>query len=436
MDYLSTDKILVIDLAASKVTEASLDDTLVSEKIGGVGITRHLYDQYETDDPIVIGTGLLTGTTCPASAAGVVTAKSPITGKICHCPINYKVGIEIKFSGYDYIVIKGTSAKPVYLWVHDGVADISDASEIWGKDVWQSTDFLRQLVGDELLQTILIGKAGETGSNFAQICYNHWTSPDRFGLGKLFGSKKLKGLAFRGMGLIEVADAEKFVSRSLEILKEIKANPLMNKKGLGDIASAIGETDIAGWLAPVVHRHSADYFTPYATNTALFLDDDPKRLEESKVAEPGVLISDGYALIAFKKLGLSAADAGRAIQACAKYGIDPAAVAELSGKTSLKDIVASFDGLSGTVALAGGGCFSPWCPTQPVFNDFGLSGDATEVEAWWKRRQAVALIFGIQPVFAVMCPELTEEKLIELACIGTELDITQETLDGVIDGLC
>jgi aldehyde:ferredoxin oxidoreductase len=291
-------------------------------------------------------------------------------------------------------------------------------------------------VGDELLQTILIGKAGETGSNFAQICYNHWTSPDRFGLGKLFGSKKLKGLAFRGMGLIEVADAEKFVSRSLEILKEIKANPLMNKKGLGDIASAIGETDIADWLAPVVHRHSADYFTPYATNTALFLDDDPKRLEESKVAEPGVLISDAYALIAFKKLGLSAADAGRAIQACAKYGIDPAAVAELSGKTSLKDIVAAFDGLSGTVTLAGGGCFSPWCPTQPVFNDFGLSGDATEVEAWWKRRQAVALIFGIQPVFAVMCPELTEEKLIELACIGTELDITQETLDGVIDGLC
>ena len=103
MDYLSTDKVLVIDLAASTVTETSLDEALVSEKIGGAGITRHLYDQYQGDDPVVIGTGLLTGTTCPASAAGVITAKSPVTGKICHCPVTYKVGIEIKFSGYDYI---------------------------------------------------------------------------------------------------------------------------------------------------------------------------------------------------------------------------------------------------------------------------------------------------------------------------------------------
>ncbi|HIJ55495.1 MAG TPA: hypothetical protein HPQ03_05150 [Deltaproteobacteria bacterium] len=435
MEYLSTDKILVIDLATSKIEETALDESLVSEKIGGAGITKHLYEKHLNDDPIVIGTGLLTGTTCPASASGLITAKSPVTGKMCHCPVIYKVGIEIKFSGYDYIVVKGVSDKPVYLWIHDGVADISDASGIWGKDVWESTDSLRKFMGDDLLQTMMIGKAGENRSDYAQICYNYWSSPDRFGLGKLFGSKKLKALAFRGMGLIEVADHENFVRRSLEILKEIKTNDFMTKKGIAEIASAMGEAGVEEWLEPIVHRHSADYFTPYATNTAVFLDEDPKRVEESKVAEPGVLISDVLALLAFKKLGLSAEDAGRALKACAKYGIDPAAVAELSGKSSLKEIVDSFDGLSGTVTLKGKGSFSPWCPLKPIFNDFGLSGDAAEAEAWWERRQAVAMIFGIQPIFSVMCPELSEENMLELAAIGTELDLTQEILDRVVADL-
>lgn len=436
MEYLSTDKILVIDLATSDVKEAALDESLVSEKIGGAGITKHLYEKYRNDDPVVIGTGLLTGTTCPGSASGLITAKSPITGKLCHCPVTLKVGIEIKFSGYDYIVVKGVSEKPVYLWIHDGVADISDASGIWGKDVWESTDTLRKVVGDDLLQTLMIGKAGENGSDFAQVCYNYWSSPDRFGLGKVFGGKKLKGIAFRGMGLIEVAEAEDFVSRSLELLKEIKSNDFMTKKGIAEIASALGEAGITAWLAPIVHRHSADYFTPYATNTSVFLDDDPKRLEESKVAEPGVLISDVPALLAFYKLGLSAEDTGRVFKACAKYGIDPAAVAAFCGKTSLKEIVASFEGLSGTATLKGKGIFSPWCPTTPIFNDFGLSGDAAGTQAWWERRQAVAMIFGIQPVFSVMCPELSEEYLLEIAGIGTEIDFTQDILDGVITDIC
>lgn len=433
MEYLSTDKILVVDLATSKIVEESLDEALIIENIGGAGMNRYFYDQYQNEDPIVIGTGLLTGTTCPASSCSVVSGKSPLTGDICYCPVNYKVGIEIKFAGYDYIIIKGVAEKPIYLWLHDGVADICDASEIWGKDVWQSTDALRQIVGDDLLQTIMIGKAGEDKSNFAQICYNYWSSPDRFGLGKLFGSKNLKGLAFRGMGLIEVANVENFVELSFKILKGIKADPLMHQKGIGDIATAIGELDVAEWLAPIVHRHSADYFSPYPTNTAVFLDDDPKRIEESNNSEPGVLISDVYALIAFKKLGLTAEDAGRAMKACAKYGIDPLAVAEFSGKSVLTEIISSFDRIDGKLTLKGKGRFSPWCPTQPIFNDFGLS--APDIESWWERRQAVASIFGIQPIFAAMCPELSEDKLLELSCVGTGLNITKETLNNVITGM-
>jgi len=434
MEYLSTDKILVIDLNTAQVEEEDLSDSLVEEKIGGIGITKYLYETYQDDDPIVIGTGLLTGTTYPASGASQITAKSPVTEKLCHCPIIYKLGLEIKYSGFDYIVIKGQSPKPVYLWIHDGVADISDAGDLWGKNVWETTDTLRNFVGDDLLQTMMIGPAGENKSDYAQVCYNHWNSPDRFGFGKLFGTKNLKGLAFRGMGMIEVAEPEDFVERSLEILKEIKENSFLEKQGIAPMLTALGEADVEEWIAPVTHRHSADYFTPYASNTALFLDEDPGLLEESKKEEPGILVSDIYALLGFKKLGLSAMDTGHALKACAKHGIDPFAVATLSGKESLADIEASLESITGKLELPGQGTFTPWCPVGPVFNDFGLGCE--QMPAWWERRQALSMIFGIQPMFALMSPELSEANMLELASMGTELELTQETLDAVINDIC
>ncbi len=431
MDYLSTDNILIVDLATSEIEEEEVEESLVSEKIGGAAVARYLYEKYQDSDPVVVGAGLLSGTTCPASAIGVITAKSPVTGKLAHCPVTYKVGVEIKYSGYDYIVVKNAASSPKYLWIHDGVADLEDADDIWGKDVWESTDALRKLVGDDLLQTMMIGPAGEKQSDCAQVCFNHWSSPDRFGFGKVFGAKNLKGFAFRGMGLIDADDPEEFVAQSLKMLKAIKKNAFLKKKGIAELARAIGEEPLTDWLAPLVHRHSADYFTPYATITALFLDDDPKIVENTKVKEPGVLVSDIYALLECKKLGLSAEDAGRFLKACAKYGIDPVAVATLSGKKTLSDLTGSFDSLSGTAAIAGEGIFSPWAPIKPIFNDFGLSG-ADETAEWWERRQAVAYIFGIQPLFALMSPEISEEGLLELANLGTGLELEADDLEEVI----
>ena len=233
------------------------------------------------------------------------------------------------------------------------------------------------------------------------------------------------------MGLIDADDPEEFVARSLEMLKAIKKNDFLKKKGIAELAEAIGKEPLTDWLAPLVHRHSADYFTPYATITALFLDDDPKIVENTKVQEPGVLVSDVYALLECKKLGLSAEDAGRFLKACAKYGIDPVAVVTLSGKKTLSDLEGSFDSLSGKAALAGEGVFSPWAPLKPIFNDFGLS-DADETADWWERRQAVAYIFGIQPLFALMSPEISEEGLLELANLGTGLELEADALEEAI----
>jgi aldehyde:ferredoxin oxidoreductase len=430
MEYLSTNKIAIIDLATSKITDQEVDEDLVKERIGGAGITTALYEKYKEEDPVILGTGLLTGTLVPASALSIITAKSPLTGKVCHAPVTLYAGIELKYSGFDYIVIKGNSPKPVYLWIHDGVADINDAKDVWGKDVWTSTDTIRELMGDQLIQVLTIGKAGESESDFAQVCINYWASGDRWGFGKLFGQKKLKLVALRGMSLLEIADPEGFVRECKALLSTIKNGSFAGKKGIGELSAAIGE-DIRKWLEPLIHRHLSCFNTPFPTNTFVFLDEDPKLLKETEKKEPGFLITDVYGLLGFKKLGLSAADACALLRECVRYGIDAVAVAELSQKAGKKkpdEIKKSFSGLKGTLENIGKGRFSPWSPPKPIFANFGASQDAQ----WWERRQAVAYIFGIHPIFALMSPELSEEKLMELANIGTALGFTSETLDKVI----
>jgi aldehyde:ferredoxin oxidoreductase len=426
MEYLSSNKIAIVDLGTSKIVYEKLDEDLMREKIGGAGITCELYERYQEEDPIILGTGLLTGTLVPASALGMITAKSPLTGKVCHAPFTLNAGLELKYSGFDYVVIKGKSQKPVYLWIHDGVADINDAKEVWGKDVWASTDAIREFMGDQLIQTLTIGKAGESESDFAQICVNYWASGDRWGFGKLFGQKKLKLVALRGMSLLEVANAEGFVNQCQELLSALKAGAFAGKKGIPELSVAIGEEDIQKWLGPLVHRHPSCFNTPFSTNTFVFLDEDPKLSKETEKEEPGFLITDIYGLLGFKKLGLSVTESCGLLRDCAREGVDAVAVAELSqkaGKKKTDEIKKSFSGLKGTLENVGKRKFSPWCP------NFGLPADA------WERRQAVAYIFGIHPIFILMSPELSEEKLIELVNTGTGLEITSDVLDKTISDI-
>ena len=225
MEYLASDKIAIVDLDSRDITEEELDEDLVLEKIGGVGITQSLYDRFEGEDPIVLGSGLLTGSLVPGSALSVMTAKSPLTGKVSHVPVVLDAGIEFKYSGFDYMVIKGTAQKPVYLWIHDGIVDINDADEVWGKDVWAATDYIREFMGDDLIQVMGIGKAGESGSPLATTCINYWQGGDRLGFGTLFGQKKLKLIGLRGMGLLEIAEPEDFVEDCLALISSIKSGP-------------------------------------------------------------------------------------------------------------------------------------------------------------------------------------------------------------------
>lgn len=423
MEYLASNKIGIVDLPTGDIAEEELEDDLVLEKIGGAGITRSLYDRFADEDPVVLGTGLLTGTLVPGSALGLITAKSPVTGKVCHAPLTLDLGMELKYSGFDYMVIKGASERPVYLWIHDGIADLNEAADLWGKDVWAATDRIRDFMGDALIQVLGIGEAGEKGSDLGQLCVNYWASGDRMGFGGLFGMKRLKLIAIRGMGLLEIAEPEEFVGYCAGLLSTVRSGAAAKIRGIAAMAAALGAPDLGDWLSPLIHKHMACFNTPVATNTFVFLDEDPALLKETTVGEPGFLLTDIFPLLTLKGLGLPPADACRILREAAKRGMDGAAVADLCQKSGFRDagaIGAALSTLKGPASTAGDTVFSPW----------GAVGNQDR-EAW-VRRQAVAYIFGLHPLFALVAPELTEEKLLEIGSIGTELELTSETLEEVI----
>ena len=332
-------------------------------------------------------------------------------------------GAEIKYSGFDYLVIKGKAAEPSILWVHDGIVDLEPAGTLWGMDVWSVVDKVRQDKGDEMIQILCAGPAAERGSDLGQVSINHWASGDRFGLGKALAAKNIKLIAVRGMGLLEIAEEEDFVAGCGELLAAVKSGAWAGKAGLGELGKALGFDDFGDWLAPLVHRHHASFNTPFASNTYVFLDEDPALKTESAVADPGVLLADPAAPGAFRALGLSAKDACAIIRECAKLGLDAASAANVCQQKGLRDAAAIQGALAELDGKAEGieGPFSPYAPE-------GLAPGKAD----WQHRQAVAYLFGLDPIHALLAPEITEEKLLELVTLGTELEISAGSLEEAI----
>ena len=125
--FLYNELILVIDLSTQTSEITELDLTTVEKYIGGRVINSKLLEMYRGEDPVVIGTGPLTGTLAPGAAAGVISTYGPGESFV-HLPVTDFLGAEVKYSGFDFIVIKGKAVRPVYLWLHEGVMNFNDAS--------------------------------------------------------------------------------------------------------------------------------------------------------------------------------------------------------------------------------------------------------------------------------------------------------------------
>ena len=207
-------KIAIIDLSSGKIEIKDIPRELRELYIGGRGIDMYLlYNYIEPKiDPLglknilLVSAGLLTGTPAPASSRTHIGGKSPLTSIVGSSNMGGFFGPELRFAGFDHLVIKGRAANPVYLWINNGNIKIRDASYLWGEDTINTQTLIREELNDEDIQALTIGVAGENLVRFANVRTGIKNCGGRTGMGALMGSKNLKAIAVRGTMPIEIAN--------------------------------------------------------------------------------------------------------------------------------------------------------------------------------------------------------------------------------------
>ena len=212
--FVGTD--LYIDLTTGNIKKGPIEQEVVQNYIGGMGYASWLLSSLVSPDTgplspenrLIFAMGPLVGTLAPGTARVYTMAKSPLSGLLGTSNGGHSAGIALKYSGYDNLILSGRAEKPVYLKVFDDDVEILDASHLWGKDTWQTTDLLREELGD--CSVSCIGPAGENLVTFANIMSDKRSGFSKTGLGAVMGSKNLKAVVSRGTKGVKVADRRSF----------------------------------------------------------------------------------------------------------------------------------------------------------------------------------------------------------------------------------
>ena len=207
-------KVLRVNLSKKEILTEPLTEELRYNFIGGRGInSKILYDETGPNtDPLgpenrlIIGAGPLTGTPVPTSGRYTVTAKSPLTGILGDGNAGGTFGAELKYAGYDHLIIRGRSEKPVYLLIDDDNVKLKDARHLWGKNTFETEIILKEELGNTEIHVLSIGQAGENMVKIAGVISDEEHAAARCGMGAVMGSKNLKAIAVRGSKTINIAD--------------------------------------------------------------------------------------------------------------------------------------------------------------------------------------------------------------------------------------
>ncbi len=220
-------KFLRINLTDKTYEEEGIPEEVQEKYLGGKGLAGYLLLEYlppktdplSAENKLIFATGPATGTTVPAAGRHGVFAKSPLTGFFGESYSGGYTAPAIKGTGYDAIMIEGASEEPLYLHISDSGVEFNGASDLWGKESYETEEALLDKVGIKGAQAVVIGPAGENLVKFACIKNNRWRSAGRTGLGAVMGSKKLKGIVFSGNRKADLHDEEMLKSYVKNLVK-------------------------------------------------------------------------------------------------------------------------------------------------------------------------------------------------------------------------
>ncbi|WNZ28270.1 MAG: aldehyde ferredoxin oxidoreductase family protein [Candidatus Bathyarchaeota archaeon] len=245
---------LFLDLATGKAETKALDEQLLKDYIGGVGLGVKLWldhskkcvDSFGADNPIVFVTGALTGTISPLGGNGyAVVSKSPVTELVCAAKTHGFFGAELKQAGYDAIVITGKSEKLVYVWIDDDSVQLVDASRLAGKSPQETVEAIKDEQGDCYVRVCAVGAAAEKLVRFACIINDDQRVAGRGGMGAVLGSKNVKAVAVRGTKDVNVAKYKVFTEFVRNIFERMKEPQARNYRHLGSSDSLVALNRLA-----------------------------------------------------------------------------------------------------------------------------------------------------------------------------------------------
>jgi aldehyde:ferredoxin oxidoreductase len=237
-------KILAVDLTAGKVTVDPLTDELAERFVGGRGLATQLFmervdprvDPLSPGNAIVIATSPMVGTQAITAGRGHMVFKSPLTGFIGSSNSGGDWAVFLKRAGFDAVILTGRAAKPTLIRIDESGVRILDASDLWGKDVHETTSMIeaRETVPCRVL---CIGTAGEKQSRFSDVLNERNRAYGRGGTGAVFGSKNLKAIVVSGKDETTVQSPDKFQSILEQIRHCLRAVPV-TKRILRDLGTA------------------------------------------------------------------------------------------------------------------------------------------------------------------------------------------------------
>lgn len=250
-----TGRSLKIDLGKKKAEEIVFSDEVLKKYIGGRGlIDYYMYNQkpgieaFSEENPIIIATGPVTGTLAPTSGRFAVGSISPLTDilSVGYCGGHWAP--ELKYAGFDVLIITGCSKEPMYILIEDQQVSFLDAEHIWGQNTRMTEKLIREENNCEELRILSIGPAGENRVNFASIMVDCHHTVGRGGTGAVMGWKNLKAVAVRGTGGVRPGvSVEKMRDEMMGIFKIIRENrtyPGWRQLGTVEILPIINEFGI------------------------------------------------------------------------------------------------------------------------------------------------------------------------------------------------
>ncbi len=251
-------QVLHIDLTKEEVRKEPLDMEMAKKHVGGFGLNCRFawemldpaVDPLSPDNIIFMGMGPLIGTAAPVATKISVMTKWPSTETIAPGTSGGNFGINVKLSGYDQVIIRGKSKRPVYLKINGDNVELCDAADLWGKDLYDTTDALWEKHGRRYA-VVAMGPTGERMVNTSVCLVDKATTWGKGGLPAVMGSKNIKAFIAKGNKGLGVVDPARMVKRTQEIIKRFRANPKHEK------AVKLGTMDgFAGWAD--VHGISMD----------------------------------------------------------------------------------------------------------------------------------------------------------------------------------